>query len=289
MRRKMIYSMLCCLMVVMLIPATGYSVAHFGSWINGFVPSKGPNATGVTIRVIGDFKPPIEQVSLRDDNGTEIVGTVTDFAENAYLIDWEGSTSGDIITVTFNLVVAPLGDYQVIVEDDLWPIAADALFTVGPATDADLWASISGQSQVRGGATTHCYIWYGNRGNAASLPSGILLVGIPKNLEHELAFNLDDYALPGVDILSITGTDPLDAQFDSLLMPTEFEATFDGKDYRILSLYIQDIPPLSNIPLKITVTWDVYDWSTVPQVDHLLKVWWAGGKPDDYQPTWPAN
>lgn len=285
MKKRCIFIPFCCLLYILSFPAAGYAAFGQSAWIDGFMPSRGPDTGEIEIKIVGDFldeyTQDVQSVRLEKSTNVNIIiqGTELTISEGAYLIDWESLISGDELTATFDLTGAEHGEYSIVVElDDSSEIYSDSMFTVGPHRDAELWAGITGQPQVRGGASTDCLIWYGNYGNAESVPSGILLIGIPKNLNHDLGFNLNDYAIQGLSINDNNTNDPIDDEYELQPLPAEFEASFNGIEYRILRLCIQDIPPLSAIPLKITVHWDTYDWNQIEPVDHLLKVWWSGGK-----------
>lgn len=244
--------------------------AYVGEYIQGVVPTKAGTGAAVTLNVLGRFPDNIASVSLWSQTAAEIPGEIVAIERGGFERSWADPL--DVIRVRFDLSAADPGLYDVSVAYDggTQVIYSYQEVTVAEEQQPELWAEISGSTTVRAGSETTYLIWYGNMGNV-DLPSGLLMIGIPKTLNYTLGFNLDDYKLAPIPELSPAGD------------PNAYEVPIDQEQYEILQLSIRQVPIQSLQPLKITIR-----WGTNPS-DHILKAWWAGGKPEGYHPIWPEH
>ena len=248
------------------------SVGYAGR-IDKILPDHVGNAGSVTVNLLGEFPRNIASVSLwSSSNSQRIEGTEIRVAYGSYSDAWGGV--GDVLTVRFDLAGAPPDVYGVSIVDADDPggyvIGVNQL-TVEAGTTPRLWVDISGRTLVRVGASTSYFINYGNAGNNDAA-GGVLFVGIPKGVDFTLGFALSDYQLPAL-------SPDVDPQGDS----GRFEAALGSQEYQVLKLYVRDVPPMVPKPLALTI-----NWGTTP-TDHVLRAWWAAGKPVGYHPIWPGQ
>lgn len=198
-------------------------------------PDAGGNEGTVTATVFGfGFEEGFEAELVHDDH-SDIVGEVTDVAED-----------GTQMAVSFDLAGQPEGDRDLVVTDpDGESSTLRDAFAIVSGDMPELWTHIQGRDELQGEESTTITIHYGNQGDA-DLHDILLYVHLPADLEFDI--REDDMIIPEMEG-AVSSED-----FDGGDEYKDFDPYFEVDDEIVLPLWIYRLPAKSSEKLQIDIT-----------------------------------
>ncbi len=209
---------------------------------------------------------PSDAVDQKEYEGTDI--------NVSYDAIEDDNATKDALTATFDLSSAPKGKYDVTMQfmfscfgDDTLHVASlEKVITVSGEGQGDLWVEMTGRTQVRMGAFSDYYIYYGNSG-ANDLVEGMFYIAIPAELKYELLFDPAPY--------QDFWTPKMKAEFG---LVAEHKTVLGGVPYVLIPLRVKELGSGAHGMFKVRV-----NWGNTPS-DHVLRAYWSGTKGDSYKP-----